>query len=807
MLLATKRPGLRATYKVATGVAALGDAYARTAGGAGAPDMTWHSSLAVGERAADTSFSDIRRPPWTVGETADIRKGGRVVATAESDITRGVSARKDLSRRTTLRARWHRAFAVLTVVVVLSGAASFIGIRLMVDTYRSSAVGLEREASASATLRGEMVATAIGVASAATPSQQNQLVAAETAIREDFIKDGYNIHNAAAKGILAQSLASWSALVSAAGSPGHPADVTARGAAITTHISAVLALLDQADAANRASVRHDLARAAALDREALAGIALVELMAVGLVLLLARRLSSEVLRPVAMLRDSASLLGRGVFDHRVVVDRTDELGELAVSFNAMADAIAGIQRELVEEASTDSLTGLANRTAFYARLVHTLARPNRRATEQALLFIDLDDFKNVNDTFGHAVGDELLIEVARRLRDVMRPADLVARLGGDEFAMWIDGLPDAAAALVLAERVVTTLAMPFSVASHDLWVGASVGLAMRDDDSVVDGWLHEADVAMYCAKERGKNRVERYDADLHEAALSRLSLQDTIGTAAERGELVLEYQPVADLATGALVGLEALVRWQHPIQGLLPPSAFIDLAEQNGAILSVGSWVMETAARSLSSWQRRYGRPDLWMSVNVSVCQLETPTCADIIHDILLATEVDPKSMMIEVTESVLADPNGNAAATLTTLRRAGVRVALDDFGTGYSSISYLRQLPVDLLKIDRSFVTGASPGAPGTALLEAIIAMAERLDLDIIAEGIEEPSELSQLKVLGCEKGQGFLMSRPVAASAIESLLATPLPFLEFVVGELVVGELVVGELAVGDLVELTVA
>ena len=406
-----------------------------------------------------------------------------------------------------------------------------------------------------------------------------------------------------------------------------------------------------------------------------------------------------------------------------------------------------------------------------------LAEPDSQQQWQALLFIDLDDFKDVNDSLGHAAGDELLRVVAGRLRAIVRATDLVARLGGDEFALLLTDLDNPADALRLAQRVVVTLAETVQIGRREVHVGASVGLALRHSSSSIEGWVREADVAMYAAKGRGKNRVEQYDAGLDDAAVAHQQLKDELAVAAARDELVLEYQPVVELNTGELVGLEALVRWQHPTRGLLPPSSFIELAEETGAILPIGTWVLENAAHQLRGWQRRYGREALWLSVNVSVCQLEAPNYATTIRSILQAASVDPSSVVVEVTESVLADPNGGATEVLTTLRAAGVRIALDDFGTGFSSVGYLRQLPVDFLKIDRSFVAGTSPDTRNP-LLEGIIGLARHLELEIIPEGIEQPAELAQLRALGCHLGQGFLMSRPVAPEAIENLLAAAVPF-----------------------------
>jgi diguanylate cyclase (GGDEF)-like protein len=667
----------------------------------------------------------------------------------------------------------------LAAVVMLSGTASIVGIVVVDDSSRGSAVAVEQEATASAELRNQIVAWAIIFSSPVAGTEQQTVGAS---IEASYAADRRLMKSAAARTLLASSLAKWHAILVTGGTSAHPTSQAVRGASVTTQVPAVLSLLDQAGSMHRAAVRVDLAHASQLNREGLAALIILEFLAIGLGLRFAHRLSNEVLRPVGILRESANRLARGEFEHRVVVGRADELGELASSFNAMADAIAGNQRHLTEEANTDSLSGLANRAAFYSKLRAILAEPNSHQRRQALLFVDLDDFKDVNDTLGHAAGDDLLRVVATRLRAAVRPTDVVARLGGDEFALFVDDLDDVDDAVTLAQRVVVTLDQVVDIGAHQTRVGASVGLALRHDMSTIEGWVREADIAMYAAKARGKNRVEQYDAQLDDAAVAHQMLKDELAVAAARDQLVLEYQPVVELGTGELVGLEALVRWQHPTRGLLPPSSFIELAEEGTAILSIGAWVLEKAAHELRGWQRRYGRPALWMSVNVSVRQLETPDCATTLCSILRTADVDPASIVVEVTESVLADPKGGAAETLTTLRAAGMRIALDDFGTGYSSVGYLRQLPVDFLKIDRSFVAGASPGT-SSPLLEAIVGLARHLQLEIIPEGIEQPAELAQLRSLGCHLGQGFLMSRPVASAAIEGLLAAAIPFphLEF--------------------------
>ncbi|MDQ1498099.1 MAG: hypothetical protein QOI86_1439 [Actinomycetota bacterium] len=678
---------------------------------------------------------------------------------------------KSTRQATSLRSRWHRALTVLFVVVVVGGLANLTATHVLVGTFRHTAEQVESEATLLARLRADILPHAIlltGTDFAGVPTLA-------ASIRAQFAQGIAAAHSAAERRALQQASERWEVMVAAVGPLDNPAPIEVRGAAIAVGGPAVVAMLDRGGEASRADARAELARDAQTEKVGtVALVALVFLMS-GLMLRFARRLSAEVLRPVGSLRDAANQLASGELDHRVELHRADELGDLAVSFNAMADAIAGSQRSLTRQANHDSLTGLANRAAFRARLEAALARPERRSGTQAVLFVDLDDFKDVNDTLGHAAGDELLSVVAARLETTVRPGDLVARLGGDEFALLLDGVPDPAAALAVAERTVTALATPVEIDGTWVHVGASVGLAMRHHDSDPESLMREADVAMYTAKGRGKNRVEQYDAVLDEAVVEHNELKADVAGAASRGELVLDYQPIVNLETGAFVGVEALVRWQHPTRGLLPPFAFIALAEETGAIVDIGAWVLETAARQLQSWRRQYSLSALWLSVNVSVRQLDDPGFAALVGGVLQRTGLDPASLVLEVTESVLADPAGGAAGALETLRRLKVRVALDDFGAGYSSIGYLRQLPLDILKIDRSFVSGEHANRPGDVLLDAIVGLADRLGLDVIPEGIEEHDQLARLQALGCRTGQGFLLSRPMPAAAIDQLLATP--------------------------------
>jgi EAL domain-containing protein (putative c-di-GMP-specific phosphodiesterase class I) len=324
---------------------------------------------------------------------------------------------------------------------------------------------------------------------------------------------------------------------------------------------------------------------------------------------------------------------------------------------------------------------------------------------------------------------------------------------------------------------VHVLDAPVDINGTDVHVGASVGLALRDSESDPERLMREADVAMYTAKGKGKNRVACYDSALDSAVGAQHELKADLLEATARGELVLDYQPLFDLATSRMVGVEALVRWQHPVRGLLPPVDFISLAEETGAIVDIGSWVLETACRQVHAWQSLHDLPNFDLSVNISMRELEQSNFAEQVRDVLGRTDFDPTCLVLEITESVLADPRSEGAGRLAALRQLGARVAIDDFGTGYSSIEYLRRLPVDILKVDRSFVSGEHPGPQDAALLDAIVGLGHRLGLDVIPEGIEEADQLTRVQDLGCRTGQGFLLCRPVSPTAIDTLLGHTAP------------------------------
>jgi diguanylate cyclase (GGDEF)-like protein/PAS domain S-box-containing protein len=435
-----------------------------------------------------------------------------------------------------------------------------------------------------------------------------------------------------------------------------------------------------------------------------------------------------------------------------------------------------LEAQLVHQAFHDGLTGLANRTRFSERVEHALARSG--AGELAVLFIDLDDFKHVNDSLGHAAGDQLLVAAARRLQGCLRPADTAARLGGDEFAVLLERVTDADAAAAVAARVLDTLHQPFGLNGRTIPIKASVGVAAgRPGVDEAEELLRNADVAMYAAKAGGKDRYELFHPDMHEDMLQRLELEAELRHVADRDQLVLHYQPIVELVSGRITRVEALVRWDHPTKGLLPPPAFIPLAEEQGLIGPIGNWVLLQACLQARRWQDQFpDAPPLSMHVNLSGRQLEEQHLVGEVVQALETARLSPKLLTLEITESVLVSDIEAMSARLRELKGLGVLLAIDDFGTGYSSLSYLRRFPVDMLKIDKAFVDGIGRGREDTALAHAIVKLSHTLQLHAVAEGIEEAEQAANLVALGCRDGQGFHFARPLPAAAMTELLGKTL-------------------------------
>jgi predicted signal transduction protein with EAL and GGDEF domain len=445
--------------------------------------------------------------------------------------------------------------------------------------------------------------------------------------------------------------------------------------------------------------------------------------------------------------------------------------------------------KLIHDASHDTLTGLPNRALFLDRLQRAVARTKRHPDALfAVLFIDLDRFKLVNDSLGHQAGDHLIIEVGTRLLRALRGDDTIARpdavsleggdtlarLGGDEFTVLLDDLQDPTDAVRIADRIQHALRQPISIEGQDVYVTASIGIASSASRyNSADEVLRDADLAMYRAKSTGKARSEVYDQTMHNVAVEHLKLETDLRRALLHNEFVLHYQPIVALANGEIAGFEALVRWQRPDLGLVYPDDFIQTAEDMGLIVFIGLWVLREACQTMHQWQLEF--PQLRtssISINISACQFAQPDLVAQIGKIIGETGIDPTSVRLELTESVAMGNVEQTIRQLSQIRALGVRISIDDFGTGYSSLSYLHSLPLDVLKIDRSFISRMNESSESLQIVQTIMHLAKNLDMDVVAEGTETEAHVAHLNALGCEFAQGYFFSRPVAAAQIRAML-----------------------------------
>ena len=438
-----------------------------------------------------------------------------------------------------------------------------------------------------------------------------------------------------------------------------------------------------------------------------------------------------------------------------------------------------LETQLQHQAFHDSLTNLANRALFTDRLGHAVTRQGRHPMSTlAVLFLDLDDFKTINDSLGHAAGDQLLLAVAERMRGALRPEDTSARLGGDEFAVLLeetgrDGAREA------AERLLDALRSPFDVQGRQVVMRGSIGISTSHAEGTTpDDLLRHADLAMYTAKARGKGRIEFFEPRMHQVVVQRLELKADLREAIAAGQFELHYQPIVDLRGGRLVGLEALVRWRHPERGLVAPADFIPAAEESGLIIPLGRFVLETACRQMRDWEAQgLAGERVSLCVNVSTLQLQDPGFAAMLAAVLAESRFEARRLTLEITESALMDDIDASAATLLNLKTLGLRLAIDDFGTGYSSLSYLERLPIDVLKIDRSFIAALRRGHEVPVLVRSIVKLGQTLRMEVLAEGIEREEQLVRLRELGCRLGQGFYFSPPVPASGAADILSQRWP------------------------------
>jgi diguanylate cyclase (GGDEF)-like protein len=428
--------------------------------------------------------------------------------------------------------------------------------------------------------------------------------------------------------------------------------------------------------------------------------------------------------------------------------------------------------EAMHEVSHDSLTGLPGRTLFLNRLVQDLAACGEHA-EVSVLFIDLARFKAVNDTLGHHAGDELLVKVGERIKGCLREEDLAARLGGDEFAVLVNGVPGGGIGVRVGERIIESLKRPILIGGKEVFIGASIGVAhAADPEQDASQLLGNADLAMYCAKKEGSRRPAEFADHMLVGLVERLELPGELQQALGTEQFWVQYQPLLDLDTGIPLGVEALARWTHPTRGAISPALFIPMAEETGAIVDLGRWVLRESCRQVAQW-RQEGSPSLALSVNVSARQLLDGQLAVDVEEVLAETGLPPASLTLELTESVLMDEPTRSLHRLRELKGLGVRLAIDDFGTGYSSLSYLRQFPVDELKIDKSFIDRIGAGKEDFAIVRTVIELAHTLDMQTTAEGIETPDQVDSLRRLGCEVGQGYHFARPLDAGRVNDYLA----------------------------------
>lgn len=432
-----------------------------------------------------------------------------------------------------------------------------------------------------------------------------------------------------------------------------------------------------------------------------------------------------------------------------------------------------LEAQLVQQAYHDSLTSLANRSLFRDRTMHALEARGRSGGDVAVVFIDLDDFKGVNDTLGHAAGDALLVQVSDRLLNATRGCDTVARLGGDEFAILLERLPTIEDALVVANRALAALSRPIVVEGREVYTPGSMGIAFAEPGDDADALLRNADLAMYMAKRSGRGQYVVFESAMHSAALERMELEADLRHAVSRDELELRFQPIVNLATGEMVGIETLLRWRHPKRGLVAPSHFVPLAEETGMIVGIGRWVLMEACRQATIWRSESEKgKNLSVTVNVSARQVQDPALPSDVAAALATSGLPAEALILEITESVMMHDAEAALVRFKQLKELGVKLAIDDFGTGYSSLVYLKRFPVDILKIDKAFVDGVGDGADEGTLTNAIVSLGTTLSLRTVAEGIEHTHQLERLQALGCDLGQGYLFSHPVRAERVTEIL-----------------------------------
>ncbi len=462
-----------------------------------------------------------------------------------------------------------------------------------------------------------------------------------------------------------------------------------------------------------------------------------------------------------------------------VYQRTIELKSVVQKLRQEINERQRVQQQLVHDALHDNLTGLPNRAFLMGRIQFTITHAKANPGYMyALLFIDLDRFKIINDSLGHFLGDLLLIAVSKLLQECVRENDVVARLGGDEFVILLDGINNIQDATIIGNRIQKKLQSPFELEGQSIFTSASIGIVFSSIEySSASDLMRDADIAMYRAKANGKGRYTIFDQTMYDENLRLVKLENNLRLALRREEFMMYYQPIVSLDSNNLVGFEALIRWQHPERGFVSPGEFIPLAEDTGLILKIGEWLLREACQQLQKWRQQFSLSpqvnSLKMSINLASQQLQDPAFISKLDRILLETGLSGRFLRLEITESALIEPGGSIQSTLRQIRNRNIKLSIDDFGTGYSCLSYLRRFPIDNLKIDRSFIEQMNFDSENFEIVRLIITLAKTLGMDTISEGVETLQQLNQLKALGCEYGQGYLFSRPLEPKVIESILA----------------------------------
>jgi diguanylate cyclase (GGDEF)-like protein len=684
-----------------------------------------------------------------------------------------------------LKREWSKAFMLMLAALLVGAGATIVGVHWVMDQVQDAAGRLHRESDTLAGLRAALDAH---------EQAGLQLLSSPTADRSAFLDQQEEVSRrfADAAGALPaekdmratvdKARAAWQDALTAHGLWGGQVRMlqgnqVAEVAAFATSGAEIRAVLAGIEHSALEEMDAGLAHGAELQQIVIAARSAMFALAAAGVVYFRNRMLKYLIRPIEGLHRGVLKLQAGDYRHRIDVVRRDELGELAEAFNSMAASVDDSHLALTHLATHDPLTGLANRAALAERLTASF-RPGgaRRAGHDGLLIIDVDDFKDVNDSLGHEGGDALMIQLAKRLQGCVRAQDLVARLGGDEFAIVVMDDGGSSITGVIAERIHDAMRAPFSIGEVRLKVTVSMGAAQRRPETGDPAeLLRQADFAMYMAKHGGKGRYQLFDALGYDEMTYRAALRADLAAAVPARQLCLEYQPVVELSSGEIVGVEALVRWEHPTLGRLGPAEFIPLAEETGDIDAIGCWVLDTASRQAASWRASMRHCEtLWVSVNLSTLQLPVSRNLAAIESILAEPAAQADRVVLEVTETALATSADGGITALNRLKGFGVRIAIDDFGTGFSALGTLAVLPADILKIDRSFLSGQASDTPSAAMLEGILGLAHKLGLDVIAEGIEDPEQLALLRSLGCRMGQGYLLARPGPASVIEALLAS---------------------------------